>query len=74
VSASDKKLAYDIVHPRMMEWLLSKRVPMIDIENGRCCIAEDRVRWEPDEFKRWLRRADEFFGLWPEYLTKQLDG
>jgi len=72
VKSSDKKFAYDVVHPRMMEWLLAKEVPMIDIEQGRCCVAQDRVRWEPQEFKRWLRRMDEFFDQWPDYLTSQL--
>ncbi len=72
VKSSDKKFAYDVVHPRMMEWLLSKEVPMIDIEHGRCCVAQDRVRWEPQEFKRWLRRMEEFFELWPDYLTSRL--
>ncbi len=74
VKSSDKKFAYDVVHPRMMEWLLAKEVPMIDIERGRCCVAEDRKRWEPHEFKRWLRRMDEFFDQWPDYLTSQMDG
>ena len=74
VKSSDKKFAYDVVHPRMMEWLMAKKAPAIDIEHGRCCIATDRQVWEPDEFKRWLRRADEFFELWPDYLMKQLHG
>jgi hypothetical protein len=73
VKSSDKKFAYDVVHPRMMEWLLAKEVPMIDIEHGRCCVALDRVRWEPHEFTRWLRRMDEFFDQWPDYLTSRLD-
>jgi len=72
VKSSDKKFAYDVVHPRMMEWLLAKEVPMIDIEHGRCCVAQDRKRWEPAEFKRWLRRMDEVFDQWPGYLTSQL--
>lgn len=74
VKSSDKKFAYDVVHPRMMEWLLAKKVPMIDIERGRCCVAEDKTRWEPHEFKRWLRRMNEFFDQWPDYLISRLDG
>lgn len=74
IKSSDKKFAYDVVHPRMMEWLLAKEVPMIDIERGRCCVAEDKTRWEPHEFARWLRRMNEFFDQWPDYLTSQLDG
>lgn len=72
VSSSDKKFAYDVVHPRMMEWLMSRQVPAIDIERGQCCFADDRRSWEATDFKRWLRRADEFFGHWPEYLVKEL--
>jgi len=74
VASSDKKFAYDVVHPRMMEWLMAKEVPLIDIERGRCCLVEERSKWEPGEFKRWLRRVDEFFGLWPDYLLSRLDG
>ena len=74
IKSSDKKFAYDVIHPRMMEWLMAKKVPVIDIEHGRCCVAEDATRWEPEEFKRWLRRMNEFFDLWPDYLTSQLDG
>ena len=74
VASSDKKFAYDVVHPRMMEWLMAKEVPLIDIERGRCCLVEERNKWEPGEFKRWLRRVDEFFGLWPDYLLSRLDG
>ena len=73
VKSSDKKFAYDVVHPRMMEWLMAKKVPMIDIEHGRCCVAEDKTRWEPLDFKRWLRRMNEFFDLWPDYLMSELD-
>jgi hypothetical protein len=74
VMSSDKKFAYDVVHPRMMEWLMAKKVPLIDIERGRCCLVSDRGKWEPDEFSRWLRRVDEFFQLWPDYLLSRLDG
>ena len=73
VVSTDKKFAYDVVHPRMMEWLMAKEVPLIDIERGRCCLVNDRGRWKPDEFKRWLRRVDEFFRLWPDYLLSRLD-
>ncbi len=74
VVSSDKKFAYDVVHPRMMEWLMAKEVPLIDIERGRCCLVSDRGKWEPDEFERWLRRIDEFFKLWPDYLLSRFDG
>lgn len=72
VKSSDKRFAYDVVHPRMMEFLLADGDRTIDIERGRCCVADGRRRWEPERFRaelEWLRR---FFDLWPDHLTRRL--
>lgn len=72
VKSSDKRFAYDVVHPRMMEFLLASDDRAIDIKRGRCCVADGSKRWEPERFRaelEWLRR---FFDLWPDHLTRQL--
>lgn len=74
VKSPDKRFAYDVVHPRMMEFLLIGDPPTIDIERGRCCITDGSRRWKPHDFKHRLRWLTEFFDRWPDHLTTQLDG
>ena len=72
VKGADKRFAYDVVHPRMMEFLMSSDVSGVDIENARCCHSDGTSRWEPHEFERrlgWVRR---FFELWPDHVTAAL--
>jgi hypothetical protein len=72
VMSPDKKFAYDVVHPRMMEFLLDSKAPAVDIENGRCCVTNGRSRWKPEEFRPMLNWLKQFFDRWPDHLTSQL--
>ena len=72
IKSPDKRFAYDVVHPRMMDFLLATRPPCIDIEQGRCCLSDGRKCWEPDEFKANLTWLERFLSLWPEHLTVTL--
>ncbi len=72
VKSPDKRFAYDVVHARMMEFLLRRRGPAIDIENRRCCLSDGSRRWSPEEIKTHIAFLREFFGLWPEHVTAQL--
>lgn len=69
VKGSDKRFAFDVIHPRMMEFLLAGDAPTVDIERGRCCLSDGRRRWQPPEFEARLGWARAFFGLWPEYVV-----
>lgn len=73
VKSPDKRFAYDVVHPRAMEFLMQTDPPAIDLEHGRLCIVDGTRRWKPAEFKSYLAWVDAFFDLWPDYLTEQLD-
>ncbi|MCI0632134.1 MAG: hypothetical protein L0Y44_15935 [Phycisphaerales bacterium] len=73
VKSPDKRFAYDVCHPRMMEFLLQSTPPMIDIENGRCCLSDGSQRWEPEQFKAMLNWIERFFDLWPEHVTAELE-
>lgn len=44
VKSDDKRFAYDVVHPRMMQCLLEANPPAIDIEHDRCCVTDGRRR------------------------------
>ena len=72
VKSGDKKFAYDVCHPRMMEFLMNAKPPTIDIEHGRCCLFSGGKRWEPAEFRQALSWANAFFEQWPDHVAKQL--
>jgi hypothetical protein len=73
VKSGDKRFAFDVVHPKMMDFLMSTNAPVIDIEHGSICVIDGTRRWEPEEFKARLGWAGSFFDLWPDHLTRQLD-
>jgi hypothetical protein len=73
VKSSDRRFAFDVVHPRMMEYLLAGRPPLIDVERGRCCSSDGRARWRRQEFESRLRFLRGFFDLWPDHLTARLE-
>jgi hypothetical protein len=72
VKSPDKRFAYDVCHPRMMEFLMQSVAPCVDIEQGCCCLSDGTRRWTTDEFRAMLRWSREFFSRWPEHLTSQL--
>lgn len=74
VKSPDKRFAYDVCHPRMMEFLMATNPPCVDIEHGRMCISDGSRRWEPEDFSRWLKWIEQFFDNWPDHVTAQLDG
>jgi len=73
VKGPDKRFAYDVLHPRMMEFLLAQEMPAVDIERGHCCFADGRRRWDVDGFRERLDLARRFFDLWPEHVLVDLE-
>ena len=69
VKSADKRFAYDVVHPRMMEFLLAGDAPTVDIENRRCCLSDGNRRWEPEQFEQKLAWVRRFLDLWPDHVT-----
>ena len=72
VKSRDERFAYDVVDPRMMEFLLESRPPTVDIEIGRCCISDGQTRWSPDEFLNQIEWANRFFQQWPAHVVNRL--
>lgn len=72
VNSTDKRFAYDMVHPRMMEFLLEGEPPTIDLEHGRCCLCDGRRRWSDEEFRGTLDWARRFLELWPDHVKADL--
>jgi len=73
VQSSDRKFAYDVLNPRMMEMLLKESPPMIDIENGALCLSDGHRSWSPQRFKSELAFIERFCGMWPRHLLKDLN-
>jgi len=73
VKSSDKKFAYDVISPAMMEFLLPGIPAGVTITSGLACIAGDSVRWNAGEFRTRIAWVQRFFELWPAFLTQQLD-
>ena len=73
VKSPDKRFAYDVIHPRMMEFLLAGTPANIDIEHGRCCLSDGRGRWEPHAFEQHLAWLGEFFDRWPDHVKASLE-
>jgi len=72
VKAGDKRFAYDVLHPRMMEFLLAEAPPMIDIEDGDLCLSDGRKRWTPEQFEAQLAFARRFAEQLPRHLLQDL--
>ena len=73
VKSPDKKFAYDVVTPQMMEFLLSVEPPMLDLEPGAICCSDGRKRWDPDEYEGAIAFLKAFFDKWPRHLVAQLE-
>lgn len=77
VKSPDKRFAYDLFTPRMMELFLEATptppgLPAIDMENSRVCFSDGSSRWEPEHFEMAIGWAERFFGLWPEHVLATL--
>jgi hypothetical protein len=74
VKSSDKRFAYDVIHPRMMEFLLDGDPPTIDFARGQGCFFRRNKTWTADQFAAVLAWTKAFFELWPKHLQSALQG
>ncbi|MEX0886857.1 MAG: hypothetical protein WD009_10505 [Phycisphaeraceae bacterium] len=72
VNGEDKKFAYDVIHPRMMEFLMQTRPPAVDIERGRLCLSNGRRRWSPEQYRSQIVWLEQFFAQWPAHVQAEL--
>ncbi len=74
VKSADKKFAFDVIHPRMIEFLMRAPSEALALAHGECAYSDGAgSRWEPREFDAAVAFVREFFELWPEHLTARLD-
>lgn len=72
VKSSDKRFAYDVIHPRMMEFLLANEPPTLNLEAGYCCVYTENKCWELAKFRSNTSWMQEFFSHWPSHITSTL--
>lgn len=72
VQCDSRKFAYDVVHQRMIEFLLKTKPGLIDIERGRICLSDGYSVWNADRFGESLGWTLEFLEQWPDYLVEDL--
>ena len=72
VGSSDKRFAYDLIDPRMMEFLLADAPKLLDIESGWVLVLEGTRRWEPREFEATLQWLGSWFERWPTHVERSL--
>lgn len=73
VKSADKRFAYAVVHPRMMEFLIACDDFGIHLERGECLITGIRSSADPSDFRAALGWAERFFGQWPDHLRNELN-
>jgi len=69
VKSTDKKWAYDIIHPRMMEYLLKSPVFSIQFDTLSVIIYRDRI-FSTADFEDSVKFVNGFFELIPEYVLQ----
>jgi hypothetical protein len=72
VKSRDKRFAYDVLHPRMMEFLLDGAPPTVEFRHGQCCLNFGEKCWSPAEFAGVFAWAGQFYALWPQHVTSSL--
>ena len=73
VKSPNRKFAYDIIHPRTIEFLLETNPPVVDIERGRLCMTDGTRIWQPEKFETEAAWVESFLGHWPDFILKDLE-
>jgi hypothetical protein len=72
VSSSHKRFAWDLIDPRMMEFLMFENSPVVDMEEGWMCLADASV-WSAETFSERLDFAGRFLDHWPDHVVRGLN-
>ena len=68
VKCSDRRLAFDLFDPRMMEFFLQSGPPRVQARDGTLLFDYGIKRWEPAEFEIALGWIDAFLARVPRHL------
>ena len=73
VKSKDRKFAYDLIDPRMMEYMLASDPPVFDLEHGSICMTRGVCFQNSSGFDAVLRWADGFLERWPDHVVKDIE-
>ena len=71
VSGTDKKIVYDLLDPRMIEWYLNSDAPVLQIVADQLVLTRGGT-WKPEEFEPRVEWLKAFVSRWPEHLVQRL--
>jgi hypothetical protein len=72
VKSADRKFAFDVLHPRAMEYMLSLPCRFsMEFQGGTMLISDDST-WDPREFEGAIAQVEGLLDLMPEFLRKAL--
>jgi hypothetical protein len=74
VKSTDKKWAYDVIHQRMMEYLLAAPEFAIQFAGDSIIAWRQNKRFSPQEFQSAFDLIEGMIQRFPEYLVKQQTG
>ena len=74
VSCADRRFAYNLIDPRMLEHLLDIDPPDFEIRGDLLLLtpAAGMVKWEPESFEAARVWTRDFLARWPEFVVKDL--
>jgi hypothetical protein len=73
VKSPDARFAYDLIDPRMMEFLMATPPLPIHLEGRAICISNDGGRWKPEQFERQLDFVQQFISRWPDHVVRTIE-
>ena len=68
VTSDDKRFAYGLLDPRMMQFFLDTRPGMLELKRRHLCLGNGEKKWTPAEFEARLRWCGQFLEHWPRQL------
>jgi hypothetical protein len=74
VKSDDRKFAYDVCHPRMMEWLLANRGWHIEFISGYMVLTTGEQTWTPESFRAAIDFTTTFLNQIPQFVWQDRMG
>lgn len=74
VSSPDRRFAYNLIDPRMIEFLLDTHPPEFALNEGWLLVtpADGLHRWEPESFSAACEWTRDFLARWPGFVVNDL--
>ncbi len=76
VKSKDRRFAYDLCSPQVIEYIKAALpdAPTIEVDRGEVLFLHGVGRWRPAEFERVLRFAEGFIDRWPDHMLAEREG